>query len=1072
MRLTASAVVLLLAFPAVPASPQDAEARRILDLAGVKGGFVVHLGAGDGTLTAALRAGESFQVHGLDRDDKRVDRARDHVRSKGLYGPVAVDRLTDARLPYIDGLVNLVVAEELGAVPMEEVLRVLAPRGVACVKRDGAWAKTVKPVPASLDDWTHYLHGPDGNPCGRDTAIGPPNHLQWLGSPRWSRHHDRMASMSALVSNEGRLFYVMDEGSRVSILLPPKWMLIARDAFNGVILWKRPLADWQNHLWPLKSGPTQLARRLAAAGDRLFMTLGFAAPVTAIDPATGGTIRTYEGTKATEELLVSGGTLFALVNEGEMELSTYAPKQSVGDQARVATEFVWNKKPRRIAAVDVATGTTIWSKTGIVAPLSLAADAKRVYCHDGDRVVCLDRADGKELWAENAGVRPATPFHQGVRLMVYEDVVLCKGTDRKLRAFAADTGKELWSSPAPAGGYQSPEDLLVVDGLIWTAPTTSTKDSGIFTGRDPRTGEVKIEFPPDARTYWFHHRCYIAKGTGKFLLTSRTGLEFVDPKEKHWTIHHWVRGGCLYGVLPANGMVYAPPHDCACYPEAKLFGFNALAGSTPSRDIDLSVPAEGRLETGSAAGAPTEETRTSGWPTYRADGARSGFVRDPLPSDVATAWTASIGGRLSALTAADGRLYVAKVDEHQLVALDASTGKVLWTFTAGGRIDSPPTLWRGRAVFGSADGWVYALRASDGALAWRYRVAPRDLRHMAHEQLESVWPVHGSVLVEQNIVHVVAGRSAFLDGGLRYARLDAATGRLLTETSLDEKDPATGGNLQDRIKTLQMPVGLADILSSDGKQVFLRSQKFSLEGERLGMGPNSGDALENASVQKGSEAHVFAPFGFLDDSWFHRSYWVYGRNFSGGHNGFYQAAKFTPAGQILVHDDKTVYAYGRKPEYLKWTTPIEYQLFAALKEAEVVKKEELVKKQPAGPAQKLMMPSHPEFEWKQDLPILARAMALADRTLLVAGPPDFIDEELAFKGLAQRDQKTLKELAEQDAALSGSRGAVLRFVAAGDGATMREVKLDSPPVWDGLAVAGGRIFVATIDGRIVCLGGR
>lgn len=1058
-------VFLLFALLGVSASPQDGEARRILDLAGVKGGFVVHLGCADGAVTAGLRAGEAFQVHGLDRDGKNVDRARDHIRSKGLYGPVAIDRLAENRLPYIDRMVNLLVAEDPGGIPMDEVLRVLAPRGVALLKKDGAWTKTVKPVPAGIDDWTHYLHGPDGNPVATDTEIGPPSHLQWLGSPRWSRHHDRMASMSALVSNQGRLFYVMDEGSRISILLPPKWRLIARDAFNGVILWKRPLADWQSHLWPLKSGPTQLARRLVAEGDRVYMTLGYSSPLVALDAASGETVRTYDATRATEEVLVSNGTLFALVNEGEMELSAFAPKLSVGDQARVATEYVWNKKPRRIAAIDAAGGRTIWSHTGIVAPLSLSADAKRIYFHDGDRVVCLDRADGRQLWAETAGTRPATPFHQGVRVLVTGDVVLCKGTDRKLRAFAAETGKELWTTPAPPGGYQSPEDLLVVDGLVWTAPTTGTKDSGIFTGRDPRTGEVKIEFPPDARTYWFHHRCYIAKGSGKFLLTSRTGLEFVDPKEKHWTIHHWVRGGCLYGVLPANGLVYAPPHNCACYPEAKLFGFNALAGPSSTRDVGRNVPEEGRLEKGPAYDDPLEAAATGDWPTYRGDSARSGFTKAPISADLAPSWTATLGGRLSALTAAGGRLYAARIDEHQVVALDAATGKTAWTFTAGGRVDSPPTLWRGRAMFGSADGWITALRASDGALAWRYRAAPRDLRHMVHEQLESVWPVPGSVLVENEVLHATAGRQAFLDGGLRYLRLDARTGKRLSETELNEKDPETGANLQERIKTLQMPVGLADILSSDGKQVFLRSQKFSLDGQRLGTGPNSGDAVENASVQKGSEAHVFAPFGFLDDSWFHRSYWVYGRSFSGGHNGFFQAAKFTPAGQILVHDDKTVFGYGRKPQYLKWTTPMEHQLFAALKDAEVVKK-------PGGGPQGKQMIQHPDFLWTHDIPILARAMALADRTLLIAGPPDFIDENEAFQGLAQRDQKTVKELAEQDAALSGARGAVLRLVGTGAGKTLREIKLDAPPVWDGLAVAGGRVYVALIDGRIAAFGTR
>ena len=54
------------------------------------------------------------------------------------------------------------------------------------------------------------------------------------------------------------------------------------------------------------------------------------------------------------------------------------------------------------------------------------------------------------------------------------------------------------------------------------------------------------------------------------LLPSRTGIEFVDMESEHWDINHWVRGGCIYGIMPCNGLVYAPPHDCACYTEAKL----------------------------------------------------------------------------------------------------------------------------------------------------------------------------------------------------------------------------------------------------------------------------------------------------------------------------------------------------------------------------------------------------------------------------------------------------------------------------------------------------------------------
>ena len=98
------------------ASPRDL-ARQILDATGVKGGLVVHLGCGEGRLTAALRASDSYLVHGLDSDQRNVDTARRYLGSLGLDGTVSADRLTGKRLPYVDNLANLVVAERLGGVP-------------------------------------------------------------------------------------------------------------------------------------------------------------------------------------------------------------------------------------------------------------------------------------------------------------------------------------------------------------------------------------------------------------------------------------------------------------------------------------------------------------------------------------------------------------------------------------------------------------------------------------------------------------------------------------------------------------------------------------------------------------------------------------------------------------------------------------------------------------------------------------------------------------------------------------------------------------------------------------------
>jgi len=928
-----AALCLPLAALADPAT----EARAILDATGVKGGFVVQLGIGDGKVTAALRANDGMVVHGLDTNEAKITAARDWMLKAGVYGPVSVERLTHGLLPYLDNMVNLVVVEDPQAVAEQEIQRVLAPNGVVYARTGDTWKKTIKPRPLDMDDWTHYLHGADGNPVAHDKHVGPPESLQWVGSPRWSRHHDRMSSISGMVSSNGRIFYIMDMGSRVSIMLPPHWKLIARDAFNGIILWSRDIPDWQDHLWPLKSGPTQLTRRIVAIGDRVYVTLAREAPVTCVDGTNGKIIREYAGTKTCEEILVDKGQLLVLANHGKSERDTYKI-QGGGDQGRVEKEFEWDAKPREIVVLDAETGAKKWSKASVVAPLSMCVNDKALVFHDGDRVVALDRNNGNEMWkTEPASRRAHITFNFGPRLLLWHDVVLYAGGDGKMRSYDLGTGKELWQGDHPPSGYQSPQDLMVARDLVWCAPTTNGNLSGDFTGRDPRTGETKVSFPPSVDTYWFHHRCYISKATDDYIMPSRTGVEFVNLTTEKWDINHWVRGACLYGVMPANGLVYAPPHDCACYPETKIYGLNAMAPKTDVRPRpDLRDSDEGRFERGPAyddSFADAKPTTAEDWPMYRSNVGRTGWLRSPVGASLTSSWNTKLGGKLSALSIGEGKVFVAQIEQHTLHALDQRTGTPAWHFTTGGRIDSPPSIWKGRVLFGCADGWVYCLRAKDGAMVWRFRGAPRWERHMAFEGLESVWPVSGAVLLEDGVASFVAGRSNFLDGGLRFIKLDAAQGSKLVETSVDDKNPNTGAGFQDSLQTLQMPAGLADILVSDGKNIYLKSQKFSADGSRPEFGVNSGNATLHGADQQGEGAHVYAPMGFLDDSWFHRSYWVYGKNMAGGHSGYYQAGKFTPAGRILCVDDQNVYSYARKPQYYKWTTPLEHHLFSAPKEA-------------------------------------------------------------------------------------------------------------------------------------------
>jgi len=948
--LTAMASVLLSGAVGAPkAWASEPAAEEILETTGVQGGLIVHVGCGDGQLTAALGARDGYLVQGLDTDATNVEQARARLQTRGVYGKVSVDRLAGNRLPYVDNLVNLLVVSGPPSIEREEILRVLCPGGVA-VRLDPDTRNLTpdtffrKPRPDEIDEWTHYLYDPTNNAVSKDETIAPLRRMQWIGSPRWSRHHDHMSSISSLVAANGRLFYIFDEGSTASIVLPSRWFLIARDAFNGTILWKQPIERWHTQLWPLKSGPALLTRRLVAVGNEVYATLGLGAPLCALDAATGQTLRMYKGTEGTDEVLVSEGTLFLVVNKTPD--NTWQSYSAIADVKRGVQGAQWSGDEKIVMAVSADSGDILWQKKSFVAPSTLAVDDQRVYFHDGQQVVSLNRQSGEQAW--NSGPLPIWQKIQSwyvPALVIYKDVVLWSGGEKMIphrggqdvmTALSAETGETLWSAPHAASGYQSAEDLLVAGGLVWTGATTSGGYDGIFSGHDPHTGEVKKQFPPDVESYWFHHRCYRGKATEKYLLMSRTGIEFLDLDKQSWELHHWVRGACLTGITPANGMVYAPQHDCACYPEAKVLGFAAVAPDSKSLNAIRAAADDQRLERGSAfeeiGNSKPETGNGEEWPTYRGNEARTGYTSMRVGAELKPAWETKVGGKLSSVTVADGKLFVASVDTHTMHALDAKTGDSVWSYTTGGRVDSPPTIWQGCCLFGSTDGYVYCLRASDGALAWRFRAAPIDQRHTVFEQVESVWPVHGSVLVQDDAACFVAGRSMFLDGGLHLFRLDPKTGRVLTHRHFDDKDPETGENLQVRHQTLQMPVALADILSSDGERLYMRSQVFDLEGNRQALGPNSGDLVLQATVQRGKEAHLFAPYGFLDGSWFHRSYWVYGRSFSGSHGGYYQAGKFAPAGRILTADDQNVYGYGRKPQYLRWTTPMEYHLFATSNE--------------------------------------------------------------------------------------------------------------------------------------------
>ena len=1071
-----------------------------LEDSGVKGGVVVVMGCEDTELIAQLGQSDRFLVQALDGDMKKVESARKAIAKRGAYGRVSVAVFRGNRLPYADNLVNLLIDEGgKGGVAEDEVLRVLAPRGVAMI----GGKRVVKPVPADIDEWSHYLHDPKNNAVSHDLKVKTPTSLQWVSGPRWSRHHDHMSSVSAVVTSGGRLFSILDEGPKASIQYPPDWQLVAQDAFNGKLLWKRAIPEWHTDIWPAKAGPAQLPRRLVAVGDRVYATLGLHAPVSMLDAATGTLLKTFEGTEHTEEILVSDDRLFVTAHAvdpptGKWKLETVRCWTETR-RSNNARPWKWDvNDPKKIIAIDTTSGKVLWAKETTVAPVTLAANADRVIYHSGLAVVCLDRRSGKEAWTSARKTAVQVQVKSAPNLVIYGDVVLFSAGPGEVTSISIQDGKTLWTDSHGHSGHQSSYDLLVADGLVWStsggrvakkrkdyqeALKLAKKPRWTFIGRDPVSGEVKRVFPP-GKSDWFHHRCHRGRATDQWLIMSRTGIEYVDVKTGKWTPNPWVRGACLYGIMPANGLTYAPPHPCACYIESKLNGFNALSGASAPAQRQAAGPRP-RLEKGPAYGAIAGASvkarqQADGWRTYRADNMRSGASTTAVPAALKTGWRTKLGGKLSAITVADGKLFVAAVDRHTVYALDSRTGKVAWTAIAGGRVDTPPTIAGSLCIFGSRDGWVYCLRASDGQLVWRYRAVAEERTIVSYDQLESAWPVSGAVLVQDGSVYCVAGRSMFLDGGLHLLKLDVRTGEKQLEEIMGDTLPDTDRPLHTTAARLDMPVALADILSSDGKRLYMRSQSIGLDGKRLDL------RASGPTDQGGEEAHLVCSSGFLDDTWFHRAYWVFGHGYGAGHNGWFRAGRFAPAGRMLVFDKDSVYGYGRKPGLYVWSSALEYQLYSAARDVkpESIRRVDAANKEQEGGGKdghghgitfdRKLYGSYPlpkisaiEFNWRQENPpVQARAMALAGRTLFVAGPQDVVDEEELFG--KPFDGELAKKAAEQVAALNGERGALLLSISAEDGKKLGELKLDGCPIFDGLAAADGKLFIATMDGSVVC----
>ena len=1080
------------------------EIKELVTKSNIHGGLVVSVGDVNPEFLKELRVDDSYTVEGVSEDAAAVNQARMTLTAESK-GRIETSTYNGTTIPFIDNIIQLLVItkNDGSKITGAEVNRVVAPFGVVLLKNgvdipglddnknftalnlDGVtgWSAYKKKYPKEMDEWTHFLHGPDGNVVANDKALDSPFHIQWVSGPELARDHGRLASTSGCVSANGRLFTIMDEGPNVTVSLPPDWQLIARDAFSGVLLWKRKIGDWEGQMRAFRSGPAEISRRIVAVGDKVYVTLSYTTPVEELDAATGKTIKVYEGTKDAYEIVYKDGLLYLVIGEPSAPVNYNSPG------ARPAPH---NK---RILVINAETGAVVWKKddtsTKELYPLTMCIADNKLYYQEPKGIHCLDASNGKELWFTPRVAAMKRLGWAAPTMLVVDDVLLSadikdkapknnakKRTKKKggkekkkpaqtekstsdssscctvswssspaagsnqgeLIAYSTKDGKELWRCPVTQG-YNSPIDVFVVDNLVWYSNNIKLHSPTYTDGRDLHTGEVvkNIDTAP-AWTEEHHQRCYRNKATSKYIITGRQGVEFLPLDGSLPTANYWTRGECQYGVLPCNGLLYTPPHACSCYIQTKLNDYNALAGR---RDFDFKDFEGERLEKGEAFGSVTSTDsampKNESW-TYRANPERSSYIDADLPTDLKEKWSSKLDGTPTAPVAAEGVILLAIPEKHEVAAFSMNDGTPLWKYYAGARIDSPPTIYNGKAIFGAHDGYVYCLRLKDGALMWRFLAARNKLQHICYEQVESVWPVVGSVLIKDGVVYALAGRSSYVDGGMILWKLNPESGEIIARKDLCDMDLKTGSQKKENVVGMELEGALPDVMASSGDRIYIRDLNLDKEGKKLPY----------------DTYHIFSNMGFLDDTYFNRGYWIYGkRHFSGAADGL-TTSRYVPSGYLMASDADHVFGFDRN-QYLpkdKGLIKGSSNLYCASKKLIELEGKIETKKNKGRAIVDLMKPTKVTYLWKNEAQIIVRGMVIAQNALFIAGPkfPE-ISGLSGNKIILQDDSQSLIMAVDKKTGKTLSSGPAISGL----------------PVVDGLIASDGKFFITTKNGILYCI---
>ncbi len=670
-----------------------------------------------------------------------------------------------------------VSASARDSVSGKELLRVVYPGGTIVLGNK----KIIKPQVNNTDSWSHPHHGPDNNPQSTDQQARAPYLTQFLADPKFcSMPEISVAAGGKVFRAFGHIAHKANQNETLNTL-------ICVNAYNGMVLWKRPL----------KEGFMIHRNTMIATTDILFMADDKSCKL--IDTQTGqikDEIVIPEGVAdgpVWKWMALENGILYALIGGSEVEIHTQrSNRPGLGhwpwgmweghDYRNPKTNFGFG---RTFVAINPSTKKILWNYSGedYFDSRGVCMKNGRIYFYSPQKfLACLDTKTQSIAWKTSAtdllqAISPdgrAQHYVTGYSTTTYikctDNHILFAGPQRsRLVVASAEDGKLLWHKEG--GNLQL---VLREDGFYAAGP------GGAGAKYAYETGEVLVKLPN-------RRACTRATGSiDSIFFRTPGGTVRIDTDSN--TAEHIapMRPPCQDGVIISDGQLYWGPWMCGC--QLSLYGHIALA---PAGDFDFQPAIDSsRLETGTGdiTSVVNFKTQEGDWVTYQGNNDPVPQTNVNIPTEIETKWSVDATTAMpTAPVVAGGMVFVG--DRKGMVQAIDADGELKWKAYTGGAIYFPPALARGRVYVGSADGWVYAFEALTGRRLWRFRVGPSGRRIPVYGKLISTWPVAGGVVVHKGVVYAAAGIAHY--DGTYVVALDAVTGEVKwyndTSGSLSEK---------------------------------------------------------------------------------------------------------------------------------------------------------------------------------------------------------------------------------------------------------------------------------------------